>query len=70
MNEEALFAAYRNTLKTPAQVREEEELAIMRLEDRHHATKCIVGECPTMIADWTGRVICRFHEGKRRRGEL
>lgn len=70
MNEEALFAAYRNSMKTPEAIREEEELAIMRLEDLHHTTKCIVEPCMTMIADYTGRVLCRFHEGKRRRGEL
>lgn len=67
MNEDVLFSAYRNTDRP---TKEDEEMAIMRIEDRHHATKCIIGECPTMIANWSGRVICRFHEGKRRRGEL
>lgn len=33
-------------------------------------SKCVVDNCPTMIEDWTGRVMCRYHVGKRKRGEL
>jgi hypothetical protein len=57
MNEEDLFAAYRNT---------DEEPDRMGVHSEPGSSKCIVESCPTMIGDWTGRVLCRFHERKLR----
>jgi hypothetical protein len=28
--------------------------------------KCIEGDCPVQIYLWSGRVLCRYHERKRR----
>jgi hypothetical protein len=64
MNEETLFAAYKHT-----EDKYDEELAVWRIEDREHASKCAIESCMTMIGD-PRRVICRYHQGKRQRGEI
>jgi hypothetical protein len=67
VNEEALFAAYRNL------DRADPDMEAARIEERYERqgmAKCIIPSCLTLIAIYTNRSLCRFHEGKRRRGEM
>jgi hypothetical protein len=58
VNEDELYAAYRRSdTQVPPDRRGE-------LDVRNHSTKCAHGECPVMIADWTGRYLCRYHYRK------
>lgn len=67
MNEEALFAAYRNANHDNADM---EAARIEEKYERQGMVKCIIPSCLTMIAIYTNRSLCRFHEGKHRRGEM
>ena len=67
MKEDTLFNAYRNA------IREDPDIEAARMEERNErmgVVKCVVHSCPTMISTHVGRHMCRYHVGKRKRGEM
>lgn len=67
MNENDLFRAYQS-VADEAEKSGKMPPRVARVQAG--SEKCVVESCPTMIALYTGRVMCLFHVGKRKRGEM